>query len=85
MAKVILSEIEKQRILSENLDKNYYLDSMLKRLRKLVEQEGKLEVVKRKEFFLSKSERRREKSKRAKIRLIKQNKNRKRFQKITER
>jgi len=78
MAKVVLTEVEKQRIISENLDKNFFLDQMLKRFKKQVEQEGKLEIVKRKMEFLPKSIRRKEKSKRAKIRLIKLNKNKKR-------
>lgn len=78
MAKVILSEHEKERIISEKLDQNYFLDQMLKKFKKQVEAEGKLEIVKRKMEFIPKSMRRREKSKRAKIRLIKLNKNKNR-------
>lgn len=84
MAKVVLSEHDKKRIFSEKLDANFFLDQMVKKFKKQVESEGRLEVVKRKEFFLSKAERRREKSKRAKIRLIKLNKNKKKYQKMTE-
>ena len=79
MAKVVLTELEKQRIISENLDSNFFLDAMLKKFKKQVEQEGKLEIVRRKMEFLPKSIRRKEKSKRAKIRLIKMNKNKKKF------
>ena len=87
MAKVILSEQEKERIISEKLDSNFFLDQMLKKFKKQVEQEERLEIVRRKMEFLPKSIRRKEKSKRAKIRLIKLNKNKKRnkkFQKMTE-
>lgn len=74
MARVVLSEQEKYQIFDEKLDKNYFLDSMLKRFKKQVEQEEKLDIVKRKMEFLPKSIRRKEKSKRFKIRLIKERK-----------
>lgn len=74
MARVVLSEQEKHQIYDEGLDKNYFLDSMLRRFKKQVEQEEKLDIVKRKMEFLPKSIRRKEKSKRHKIMLIKDRK-----------
>lgn len=77
MAKVVLSDHEKQRIIDEQLDKNFFLDQMLKKFKKQVEQEEKLEIYRRKMEFLPKSIRRKEKSKRFKIKLIKEMKKRK--------
>ena len=50
---------------------NMFLDSMLRRFKKQVENEDILYECKKREFFLKKSIRRREKSKRAKIRELK--------------
>lgn len=77
MAKVVLSDHEKQKIIDEQLDKNFFLDQMLKKFKKQVEQEEKLEIYRRKMEFLPKSIRRKEKSKRFKIKLIKEMKKRK--------
>ena len=48
-----------------------HLDAMLRRFKKQVEAQGILEDCKKHEFFLKKSLRRKEKSKKAKIRNIK--------------
>lgn len=77
MAKVVLSDHEKQKIIDEQLDKNFFLDQMLKKFKKQVEQEEKLEIYRRHMEFLPKSIRRKEKSKRFKIKLIKEMKKRK--------
>ena len=53
---------------------NMFLDSMLRRFKKQVENEDILYECKKREFFLKKSLRRKEKSKRAKIREIKRKK-----------
>jgi len=77
LAKVVLSDHEKQKIIDEQLDKNFFLDQMLKKFKKQVEQEEKLEIYRRHMEFLPKSIRRKEKSKRFKIKLIKEMKKRK--------
>ena len=56
---------------------NLYLESMLRKFKKQIIAEEKLEECKRRSFFLKKSLKRKEKSKRAKIRAIKANKKRK--------
>ena len=69
MAKVTLrpEEVEQMR-----QGENTYLDAMVRRFKKQVQQEMILEECKRREFFLKKSLKRREKSKRAKIARIKE-------------
>ena len=77
MAKVILTAHDLEAIRnSENPEQvsNEFLDSMLRRFKKQVESEGIIEECRRREFFLKKSLKRKEKSKRAKIREIKFNK-----------
>ena len=69
MAKVILTEQDKKRIFDEKLDPNFFLDQMIKRFKK---QEEKLEIYRRHMEFLPKSIRRKEKSKRFKIKCIKE-------------
>jgi len=77
LAKVVLNahdfdEIRKQEKPEASI--NMFLDSMLRRFKKQVENEGILEECRRREFFLKKSLKRKEKSKRAKIREIKRRK-----------
>lgn len=73
MAKVTLRPEEVEQLRNSTVeDKNAYLDSMLRRFKKQVQQEMILEECKRREFFLKKSLKRREKSKRAKIARIKE-------------
>lgn len=74
MLRVELFKEELDKIKREQEDPNFYLDSMLKRFKKQVIESGVLEECRRREFFLKKSLARKEKSKRAKIRLIKNNK-----------
>ena len=76
MAKVILTEQDKKRIFDEKLDPNFFLDQMIRRFKKQVEQEEKLEIYRRHMEFLPKSIRRKEKSKRFKIKCIKEMKKR---------
>ena len=76
MAKVVLTSHDIQEAM-EAKEPNLHLDTMLRRFKKQVEAEGILEECRRREFFLKKSIKRKEKSKRAKIREIKANKNRK--------
>lgn len=56
---------------------NLYLDSLLRKFKKQVLAEEILDECKRRSFFLKKSLKRKEKSKRAKIRAIKAAKKRK--------
>ena len=78
MAKVVLTPHDLQEAMSEK-NPNMYLDTMLRRFKKQVENEGILDECKRREFFLKKSLKRKEKSKRAKIRLTQANKKRRVF------
>jgi len=55
----------------EKQEPNLFLDTLVKRFKKQVEAQGILEDYKKHDFFMKKSIRRREKSKRAKIRAIK--------------
>lgn len=74
MAKVELNKSEKEMIMSTpDADKNMYLESMLKRFKKQVANQEIMEDCKKHEFFLKKSLRRKEKSRLAKIKLIKEN------------
>ena len=74
MAKVQLRPDELE-MLKENRDNpNAYLDAMLRRFKKQVQLEGIIEECRKHEYFLKKSLKRKEKSKRAKIALIKANK-----------
>lgn len=70
MARVELSARDLQESLEKN-NPNLFLDVMLKRFKKQVEAQGILDDCKKHEFFMKKSIKRREKSKRAKIRNIK--------------
>lgn len=77
MAKVLLNahdfeEIRKAEKPEEAV--NMFLDQMIRRFKKQVENEGILEECRRREYFLKKSLARKEKSKRAKIREIKRRK-----------
>jgi len=55
----------------DNKSPNMHLDDMLRRFKKQVEVQGILDDCRKHEFFLKKSLRRKEKSKKAKIRNIK--------------
>lgn len=70
MAKVVLNAHDLQECV-ENKNPNMHLDTLLRRFKKQVEAQGILEDCKKHEFFLKKSLRRKEKSKKAKIRNIK--------------
>lgn len=77
MAKVYLTAHDLEDIRrSENPAEasNMFLDSMIRRFKKQVESEDILYECKKREFFLKKSLKRKEKSKRAKIREIKRKK-----------
>ena len=74
MAKVILTAHDMEEIRNAedpHASSNMFLDQMIRRFKKQVENEGIIEECRRREFFLKKSLKRREKSKRAKIREIK--------------
>jgi len=71
MARVTLRADEIELCKTSN-NVNAALDSMLRRFKKQVQQEQILEECKRREFFLKKALKRREKSKRAKITRIKE-------------
>ncbi len=77
MAKVVLSSHDLQEAY-EAKSPNLHLDDLLRRFKKQVENEDIIGECRRREFFLKKSLKRREKSKRAKIREIKANKKKKR-------
>lgn len=70
MAKVQLNPHDLQDCIT-NDNPNMFLDSMLRKFKKQVEAQGILEDCKKHEFFMKKSLRRKEKSKKAKIRNIK--------------
>ena len=59
--------------------KDEAIDSMLRRFKKKVLDDGILEEVRRRQFFLNKATKRAEKSKRAKIRAAKASKKQKSF------
>ena len=74
MARVILTAHDLEEIRNSEKPEesvNMFLDTMIRRFKKQVENEGIIEECRRREFFLKKSLKRREKSKRAKIREIK--------------
>ena len=74
MAKVILTAHDMEVIRTSEDPKivaGEYLDQMLRRFKKQVENEGILDECRRRQYFLKKSLKRKEKSKRAKIREIK--------------
>ena len=74
MAKVVLTAHDLDEIRTAEdprIKAGEMLDSMLRRFKKQVENEGIIEECRRRQFFLKKSLKRREKSKRAKIREIK--------------
>lgn len=71
MARVTLRPDE-LTLCQETNNVNAGLDSMLRRFKKQVQNECILEECKRREFFLKKSLKRKEKSKRAKIARIKE-------------
>lgn len=70
MARVELTPHDLQECMAQD-NPNLYLDTMLRKFKKQVEAQGILEDCKKHEFFLKKSLRRKEKSKKAKIRNIK--------------
>jgi ribosomal protein S21 len=73
MAKVVMNRFEAETLASgKNVES---VDSMLSRFKKKVIEQGILEEVRRRQFFIKSNEKRREKSKRAKIASIKFNKN----------
>ena len=75
LAKVELNKEELELLTNAPVEnKNMYLDYLLRRFKKKVQLEGILDECKRREFFLKKSLKRKEKSKRAKIALIKEGK-----------
>lgn len=71
MAKVTL-RVDELELCNSTNNVNAGLDSMLRRFKKQVQQEQILDECKRREFFLKKAIKRREKSKRAKIARIKE-------------
>lgn len=75
MAKVFMNRFESEMMTSGKTDES--LDSMLRRFKKKTIEEGILEEVRRRQFFLNKATKRLEKSKRARIRAIKEAKKRK--------
>lgn len=77
MAKVYLTAHDFEEIRkSDNPESmaNMFLDNMIRRFKKQVENEDIIAECRRREFFLKKSLKRKEKSKRAKIREIKRRK-----------
>ena len=70
MAKVVLNKFETAT--GPGIES---IDSLMKRFKRKVMEEGILDEVRRREFFVNKSTKRREKSKRAKIRALKNKKN----------
>ena len=71
MAKVMLRPDELELCTTTN-NVNAGLDSMLRRFKKQVQADGIIEECRRREYFLKKSLKRKEKSKRAKIAKIKE-------------
>lgn len=72
MAKVVMNKLE-----SENFSSgkgNESIDSMLRRFKRKVLAEGILNEVRQRQYFMSKSQKRKEKSKRAQIRERKEQK-----------
>lgn len=76
MAKVVLNQHDLLECMAQG-NPNLHLENMLRRFKKQVINEEILEECKRRQFFLKKSLKRKEKAKRAKIRAIKANKKRK--------
>lgn len=70
MAKVELNVHDLQECVEQN-NPNLHLETLLRRFKKQVELQGIFDDCKKHEFFLKKSLRRKEKSKKAKIRNIK--------------
>lgn len=83
LAKVTLRPEELELCIKMN-NPNASLDTLLRRFKKQVQQDGTLDECKRREFFLKKSLKRKEKSKRAKIARIKEMKKSSR-RKVTDR
>lgn len=74
MAKVALNQHDFEEIRNQENPEacvNMFLDQLVRRFKKQVENEDIINECRRREFFLKKSIKRREKSKRAKIRDIK--------------
>jgi len=69
LAKVVMNRFEATLGNSEES-----LDSMLRRFKKQVSEDGTLEAVRNRKYFLKKSLKRKEKSKRARIKLLKKSK-----------
>lgn len=76
MAKVFMNRVESELMTSGKKDEA--IDSMLRRFKKKTIGEEILVEVRRRQFFLNKATKRLEKSKRARIRAIKEAKKRKR-------
>lgn len=72
MAKVVANKFESDARASGKLTES--VDSMLRRFKKVVSEESILDEVRRKQYFVSKSDKRREKSKRARILALKSSK-----------
>lgn len=75
MAKVVMNKYESDFINAGKADES--IDSMLRRFKKRVVDDGILDEVRKRQFFMSKSLKRAEKSKRARIRNLKASKKRK--------
>ena len=74
MARVALNQHDFEEIRNQEKPEeavNMFLDGMIRRFKKQVENEDIINECRRREFFLKKSIKRREKSKRAKIRELK--------------
>lgn len=72
-----MNKFESDSVYSKKTDEA--IDSMLRRFKKKVLDDGILEEVRRRQFFLNKATKRAEKSKRAKIRAAKASKKQKSF------
>lgn len=72
MAKVVANKFESDARASGELTES--VDSMLRRFKKVVREESILDEVRRKQYFVSNSDKRREKSKRARILALKSSK-----------
>lgn len=72
MAKVFMTKVESEMTVSGK--SNESIDSMLRRFKRKVLAEGILNEVRQRQYFMSKSQKRKEKSKRAQIRERKEQK-----------
>lgn len=78
MVKVTLRQEELEELKHNRENPNLYLDSLLRRFKKACSDSKVIEECRKREYFLKKSLKRKEKSKRARIARILANKGRKR-------